>query len=99
MPSIANAVVVGKADDPVETETCVRRRRDITPTPASMIDPSRPIPTTIFWSLADRTGGTATTGTGCLAGAATGADCLVWLTWCTTTIGCSCCQSRGLGVG
>src|SRR5260370_36859557 len=98
-PSIANAVVIGKAGDAGETETCMRRRRATTPNPASMTDPRRPKPITSFWFLADRLGIRVLTDTGfCLAGAATGADCLTCLGYAMTT-GCSCCQSRGLGVG
>src|SRR5437660_3908556 len=98
MPSIANAVVIGKAGDAGERETCVRRRRAITPNPTSMTEPRIPMPTTRFWFLADRKDVTVTTGTCFLAGVATGAD-LVWFRLFTMGTGCSCSQSRGLGVG
>ena len=58
-----------------------------------------PKPITRFWFLADGPGIRVLTDTGfCLAGAATGADCLTCFGYAMTT-GCSCSQSRGLGVG
>src|SRR5689334_6517460 len=93
--SIANAVVIGEADDAAERETCVRLRRTITPNPASMADPRTPKPTTRFRSLVNRADIGAATGADFLADVAIGADCLAWFRLFTMGTGCSCSQSRG----
>ena len=101
MLSIASAVVMGRAGDVGERVTRVRRLT-IMPNPPSMADASSPKPIDRSRPLLDRANGVALTSTGTadffFVGAATDTDCLTWLE-CTIVTGCSCSQSRGLGVG